>query len=95
MSNTGEEITIKNSNICRLGNTLLKKQITEEIAICIETNENWKHNSPKPMGLSKSSAKGKVHSNTSWPQETRKSQINNLTLHLKATRKGRNEEPQR
>ena len=24
----------------------------------------------KPMGLSKSSAKGKVHSNTSLPQET-------------------------
>ena len=27
---------------------------------------------PKPMGLSKSSAKGKVQSNTSLPQETRK-----------------------
>ena len=25
---------------------------------------------PKPMGYSKSSAKGKVHSNTSLPQET-------------------------
>ena len=35
------------------------------------------------MGLSKSSAKGKVHSNTSLPQEIKKSQINNLTLHLK------------
>ena len=33
------------------------------------------------MGHSKSSAKGKVHSNTGIPQET--SQINNLTLHLK------------
>ena len=30
-----------------------------------------KHNNPKPMGFSKSSAKGKVHSNTSLPQETR------------------------
>ena len=39
------------------------------------------------MGLSKSSAKGKVHSNTSLPQETRKSQINNLTLHLQQTEK--------
>ena len=46
MSNTGEEITIKNSNICRLGNTLLKKQITEEIAICIETNENENTTTP-------------------------------------------------
>ena len=32
------------------------------------------------MRFSKSSAKRKVHSNTSLPQETRKHQINNLTL---------------
>ena len=35
------------------------------------------------MGQCKSSAKGKVHSNTGLRQETRKIQINNLTLHLK------------
>ena len=35
------------------------------------------------MGFSKSSAKGKVHSNTSLPQETTDNKINNLTLHLK------------
>ena len=35
----------------------------------------------------KSSAKGKVHSNTGIPQERRKSQINNLTLHLKQLEK--------
>ena len=40
---------------------------------------------PKPMGFSKSSAKGKVHSNTSLPQET--NQINKLTLHLKQLEK--------
>ena len=34
------------------------------------------------MGHCKSSAKGKVHSNTGIPQETRK-KSNNLTLHLK------------
>ena len=39
------------------------------------------------MGLSKSSAKGKVHSNTSLPQETREKSINNLTLHLKQLEK--------
>ena len=40
------------------------------------------------MGFSKSNAKGKVHSNTSLPQETReKNQINNLTLHLKQLEK--------
>ena len=37
------------------------------------------------MGYCKSSAKGKVHSNTGTPQET--SQINNLTLHLKQLEK--------
>ena len=40
----------------------------------------WKHYNQKPMRFSKSSAKRKVHSNTSLPQETRKHQINNLTL---------------
>ena len=40
------------------------------------------------MGHCKSSAKEKVHSNTGLPQETRKkSQINNLTLHLKQQEK--------
>ena len=39
------------------------------------------------MGLNKSSAKGKVHRNTGIPQEIRKSQINNLTLHLKQPEK--------
>ena len=35
----------------------------------------------------KSSAEGKVHSNTGIPQETRKIQINNLILHLKQVEK--------
>ena len=68
--------TIKNSNIWRLNNTLLNKQqiieeIKKEIKICIETNENENKQTKKPMGLSKRSAKGKVHSNTNLTQETR------------------------
>ena len=39
------------------------------------------------MGFSKGSAKGKVHSNTNLPQETRENQINNLPLHLKKLEK--------
>ena len=40
MSTTGTK-TIKNSNIWRLNNMLLNnQQITEEINICIETNDN-------------------------------------------------------
>ena len=46
----------------------------------------WKHNNPKPVGHCKSSAKGKVHSNTALPQETR-IKSNNLTLHLKQLEK--------
>ena len=67
-----------------------------------KTNQNmhrnewkWKHNNRKPVGQCKNSAKGKVHSNTGIPQETRKkSQINNLTLHLKQLEKEKNEESQ-
>ena len=39
------------------------------------------------MGHSKNHAKGKVHSDTGLPQEIRKSQINNLALHLKQLEK--------
>ena len=46
----------------------------------------WKHNNSKPLGHYKSSAKGKVHSNTDIPEETRK-KSNNLTLHLKQLEK--------
>ena len=45
------------------------------------------------MGHCKSSAKGKVHHNTGIPQETRKSQINNLTLHLKQLEKEEKNNP--
>ena len=52
-----------------------------------------KINNPNPVGHGKSSPKGKVHSNTGIPQETRKSQINNLTLHLKQLEKGEMKNP--
>ena len=39
------------------------------------------------MGCSKSSSKREVYSYTSLPQETRKSQVNNLTLHVKELEK--------
>ena len=45
------------------------------------------------MGHCKSSAKGKVHTNTGLPQETRKSPINNLTLHLKQLEKEQMKNP--
>ena len=41
----------------------------------------------KSMGCNKSSSKREVYSNTILPQETRKSQVNNLTLHVKELEK--------
>ena len=68
--------TIKNSNIWRLSNTLLNNQQitaeTKEIKIYIEMNENENTTMQNLFGRCKSSAKGKVHSNTGIPQETRK-----------------------
>ena len=52
-----------------LNNQEITEEIKKEIKICIETNEN-DHNLI-PMWFSKSSVKGKVHSNTSLPQEAR------------------------
>ena len=45
------------------------------------------------MGHCKSSAKGKVHSNTAYLKKQEKSQINNLTLHLKELEKEEMENP--
>ena len=47
----------------------------------------------KSMGCDKSSSKRKVHSDTSLPQKQEKSQINNLTLHLKELEKEEQTKP--
>ena len=52
-----------------------------------------KHNDPKALRCNKSSSKRKVYVNTILPQETRKSQINNLTLHLKQLEKEEQTKP--
>ena len=46
------------------------------------------------MGHCKSSAKGKVHSNTVLSQETRKSQISYLTVHLQQLKKEEMKNPE-
>ena len=46
----------------------------------------WKHNNQNLWDTVKSTAKGKVQSNRGIPQGT-KSQINNLTLHVKQEEK--------
>ena len=48
-------------------------------------NWKWKHNAPKPMTQNKRSSNREVYSNIGLPKEnkeTKKSQINKLTLSL-------------
>ena len=71
------EKTAKNTNSWVLNNTLLdNKEVTKEIKNRnqkIPRNKwQWKHDDPKPMGLSKSSSKREVYSNTVIPEEARK-----------------------
>ena len=87
--------TIKNTNIWRLNNTLLnKQQITEEIKICIEMNENENTTTQNLWDSVKAVLSGRFIAMQAYLKKQEKNQINNLTT-LKVTRKRRNEEPQR
>ena len=66
--------TVRNTNTWRLNNMFLnKQQVTEEIKREIKFLETSDNENSKPMGCSKSSSEREVYSNTSLPQETRKS----------------------
>ena len=54
-----------------LTNQQVTEEIKREIKKFLETNDS-ENNNLKPMGCSKSSPKREVYSNTSLPQETRK-----------------------
>ena len=60
--------------------------IKEEIIKHLEGNNNKDTTIQKPMGCSKSSSKREVYSNTSLPQETRKSSNKQPNFTSKATR---------
>ena len=80
--------TIKNTNIWRLNNRLLNnQQITEEIKkeikICIETNENENPTTQNLLDTVKAVLRGKFIEIQAYLKKQEKSQINNLTLHLK------------
>ena len=70
-----------------LNNQHITEEIKKEIKICIETNENEKKNNPKPMGHCKSSAKGRFIALQAYLKKQERSEINNLTLHLKQLEK--------
>ena len=92
MSTTGKKKTIKSTNIWRLKNTLLNnQQITEEIKkeikICIETNENENTTTQNLWDSVKAVLKGRFIATQAYLKKQEKSQINNLTLHLKQLEK--------
>ena len=86
--------TIKNSNIWRLNNTLLNnQQITEEIKICIETNENQNTTTPNQWDSVKAVLRGRFIAIHAYLKKQERDQINNLTLHLKQLEKEEIKDP--
>ena len=86
-------------NIWRLNNTLLNNQhitekIKKEIKICIKMNENENTMTQNLCDTVKAMLRGRFIGIQAYLKKQEKSQINNLTLHLKQLEKGRNEEPQ-
>ena len=80
--------TIKNSNIWRLNNMLLNnQQIIEEIKICIEMNKNENTTTQNVWDTVKAVPRGRFIAIQGYLKKQEKSQINNLTLHLKQLEK--------
>ena len=76
-----------------LNNQQITEEIKKEIKICIETNENENTTTQNLWHTLKAVLMGKFIAIQAYLKKQEKSQINNLTT-PKATRKGRNEEPQ-
>ena len=92
MSITGKNF--KNPNIWRPNNTLLtNQQITEEIKICIETNESENTTTQNLRDTIKTVLRGKFIAIQAYLKKQEKSQINNLPLHLKQLEKEEMENP--
>ena len=78
MSTTGKE-TIKNTNIWRLNNALLdNQQITEEIKIYIEMNENENTMIPNLWDTVKAVLRARFIAMEPYLKKQEKSRINNL-----------------
>ena len=80
--------TVKNTNTWRLNNTLVNNQeiteeIKEEIKRHLETNDNENMTTQNLWDAAKAGLRGKFIAIQSYLKKQEKSQINNLTLHLK------------
>ena len=86
------EKNVKNTNTRRLNNTLLNNQeiteeIKEEIKKYLETNDNENTTIQNLWDAAKSLLRGKFIAIQAYLKKQEKSQINNLTLHLKELEK--------
>ena len=70
-----------------LNNQQITEEIKKEIKICIETNENENTTTQNPWDTVKAVLRGKFIAIQAHLKKQEKSQINNLTLHLKQLEK--------
>ena len=66
-----------------LNNQQITEEIKKEIKICIETNENENTTTQNLWDTLKAVLRGKFIAIQAYLKKQEKSQINNLTLHLK------------
>ena len=94
-----QEKNVKNTNTWRLNNTLLNNQnITEEIKEetkkYLKTNDNENTMTQKLWDAAQAVLRGKFIAIKSYLKKQEKSQINNLTLHLKQIEKEEQKMPE-
>ena len=90
--------SVRNTNTWRLNNSLLNNQeitedIKEEIKNYLETNDNENTMTQNLWGAAKAVLRGKFIAIQSYLEKQEKSQINNLTLHLKQLEKEEQKNP--
>ena len=90
--------TLKNANTWRLNNTLLNNQeitaeIKEDIKKYLETNDNGNTMTQNLWDAARVVLRGKFIAIQSYLKKQEKSQINNLTLHLKQLEKEEQKTP--
>ena len=76
-----------------LNNQQITEEIKKEIKICIETNENENTTTQNLWDTVKAALRGKFIAIQAYLKKQEKSQINNLTLHLKQLEKEEMENP--
>ena len=74
---------IKNTNTWRLNNQAITEEIKEEIKKYLETNNNENTTTQNLWDAAKAVLRGKFIAIQAYLKKQEKSQVNNLTLHLK------------